>query len=471
MTVSGNCSFSGTGCLVLKSPSDSGAPASFIPNGGITGLGTVQVERYLKKYLNPDDSRYHMLSAPMTSQEIQPGFVADPPESGTDFYRWGEAEGVWINSKDGSGNWNTSFQLGDNRNFIPGTGYLVAYPEDEMKLFTGSLIPSNLSPSITFTEGDYSGYNLIGNPFSSALNAEIGNWAKSNVDNAVWVWDGEAGNYKSWNGSAGNLTNGIIPAMQGFFVHANGPIPSLTIPASSRVHATQTFLKVAIQNTLNLTLFCDERNDGVTLSINDSSVEGYHPQEDVLKLYGASDAPQLFWIEEDTYLSVNVRPGTTSTLELPIGFIAGKIAEHRMLFSGQESFSNGEDLFLVDHLENKLINIRLESEYTFLSPEGYDASRFTIRIGNPSGEQEPEMYHEIFFKTALNRIIILGLDAYYNPVPVYLYDLAGNLVVFSSVSSANPVIETDLKQGVYILRLISPTKVISGKLYLKPATN
>jgi len=471
VTVTGNCSFTGAECLVLKSPSDSGATASFIPNGEITGTGTVQVERYLKKYLNPDDSRYHMISSPVASQAIQPGFVADPPESGTDFYRWGEAEGAWINSKDGSGNWNTSFQLGDNRNFIPGTGYLAAYPADELKLFTGSLIISNLSPTITFTEGDYSGYNLIGNPFSSALGAGIYSWVKSNVDNAVWVWDGEAGNYKSWNGSVGNLTDGIIPAMQGFFVHANGPTPSLTIPASSRVHATQTFLKEALPNTLNVTLFCGDRNDGVTLSLNNSSGEGYDPMQDVLKLYGASDAPQLFWIEEDTYLSVNMRPRIGFGLVLPVGFIAGTDGEHRILFSGQESFSNGEDLYLEDHFENKLINLRISSEYPFQASKGFDASRFTIHIGNQAGEHEAEALNEIFFTTELNRIIIHGLDAFYNPVPVYLYDLAGNLVVFAPSSAANPVIETDLKQGVYILRLISPTSAISGKIYLKHATN
>ncbi|MBE0646628.1 MAG: hypothetical protein IH596_02470 [Bacteroidales bacterium] len=471
LTVTGNCSLSGTGCLILKSPANSGPTASFIPNGGVSGTATVQMERYLTKYLNPDDSRYHMLSAPVAGQGIQPGFVADPPESGTDFYRWGETEGAWMNCKDESGNWNTSFQAGDNRTFIPGMGYLIAYPEDALKLFNGTLITSDLSPAITYTEGDYAGYNLIGNPYSSALDAGIDSWVKSHVDNAVWVWDGEAGNYKSWNGNAGNLTNGIVPAMQGFFVHGNGPDPSLTIPASSRVHANQVFYKEAPQNTLNLTLFHGDRNDGITLSINDLSNSEYSPLEDVLKRYGALDAPQLFWIEEDTYLSVNVRPGNVTGLILPIGFIADADGEYLFSFDGMESFPNGEDIFLEDHSEQKSINLRLHSDYRFQASAGYDATRFTIRIGNPASVFEKEPDRIISFSIEEKRIIIHGLELDECPVRVCLFNLTGILVTAESVDATDPVVETDLHDGIYIVKIISTGHTVTGKVFLHDPTN
>ncbi|MFC2101472.1 hypothetical protein ACFLS7_00590 [Bacteroidota bacterium] len=471
LTVAGSCSFTGTGCLLLKSPADDGAPASFIPNGGVSGTGTVQIERYLKNYLNPGDSRYHMLSAPVTGQSIQPGFVADPPEAGTDFYRWGEQEGVWINSKDESGNWNMSFQPGDDRTFLSGKGYLVAYPEEEVKLFDGSLIAADLSPTITYNEGDFAGFNLLGNPFSSALTAEIDKWVKSNVDNAVWVWDGEAGNYKSWNGSVGNLSGGFIPAMQGFFVHGNGPSPSLTIPATSRVHASQPYYKDAPQNTLSISLFQGILNDGITLSVNDSAIEGYDPKQDVLKLYGAPDAPQLFWIEEDACLSINVSPGSSSGLELPIGFRAGADGEYCMLFSGQDSFSNGEDLFLEDHMEEKSINLHTNSEYLFQALPGLDDSRFTIRIGDPAGAGEEDPSQVIFIATERNRIVIHGLESVDDAVRVYLYDLTGNQLFSSTALASNPVIETDLTEGFYIVRVISSRYSLSRKIYLKPLTN
>ncbi|TSA30047.1 MAG: T9SS C-terminal target domain-containing protein [Bacteroidetes bacterium] len=467
VTVSGNCDLGGYECLILRSPPDSGATASWIAAGVITGSGTVRAERFIKKYLNPDDSRYHMLSSPVTNQAIQPEFVGNPPEAGTDFYRWDEPLGAWVNCKDESGNWNTSFQPGDNRNFIPGTGYLVAYPEDTLKAFSGSLNTGDLSPEITYTDGDFSGFNLIGNPFSSALNAEINNWVKSNVDNAVWAWDGEAGNYKSWNGSVGTLINGIIPALQGFFVHANSADPTLTIPASSRVHALQPFYKNTLLNTLTVSLFYGTRSDGAVVSLQDSAAAGYDPFQDVLKFYGSPDAPQLFWIDGETYLSVSVIPSSVSGLILPLGFISGVAGEYRFLVEGQESFPSGEDLYLEDHLEQNQVDLRIDPEYLFDASPGFDPDRFTIRIGNPAGDEEEDPIQVISVSSEQNLILIHGLESCSYSITVNLFDLCGKLVLTTTADVQENRIETDLPSGFYIVTLTRDQQSVARKLFLE----
>ncbi|MBN1198384.1 MAG: T9SS type A sorting domain-containing protein, partial [Bacteroidales bacterium] len=321
------------------------------------------------------------------------------------------------------------------------------------------------------TEGDYEGFNLIGNPFSSALNAEIDTWSKQDVGNAVWVWDGEAGNYKSWNGSVGNLENGIIPAMQGFFVQAMGPAPSLTIPTSSRIHDTQVFYKEEVQKILHITLFQGTLNDGVTLSINDSSFAGYDPFQDVLKFYGAPHAPQLFWIEEDSYLSINVCPPKVSGLILPLGFIACDNGLCRMQFSGQESFPDGEDLFLEDYQENQSINLRKEAEYKFQAEEGFNASRFAIRIGRPAGISGRLPHPLISISACQNRVILSGLEAIEGVISLKLYDLKGDLVQAEQVTETRQVIETNLPGGIYIVTLITPNDLFSKKIHLEPTSH
>lgn len=467
VTVSGSCSFAGDGCLLLRSPADSTSPASFIPLGEVTGTGTVQMERWIKKYTDPSDSRFHLLSSPVTNQDIQPGFVADPPAAGSDFYRWDEPLGCWINSKDITGNWNTSFQPGDDRHFLPGRGYLVAYQEDEMTCFSGSLNVADLSPSITWTEGEFEGFNLIGNPFSSALNAEIDCWDKSNVANAVWVWDGEAGNYKSWNGSVGNLVNGIIPAMQGFFVQAIGPAPSLTIPASSRLHATQPFYKEEPQNTLHVALVHEGRNDGITLSLCDSANAGYDPSEDVAKFFGAADAPQLFWIEEERYLSITVCPPDVTGLTLPVGIIACEDGMFRMEIEGQESLYGEGESFLEDHQEDKTVNLREVSDYSFHAAKGIDLSRFVIRIGFPDKISGSLPGKPVSIHAWHNRIILRGLEQQDGTATVHLFDLLGNLVLTATVSVSYPVVETSLPEGVYLATVDLSGDHFSEKLFLE----
>jgi len=467
VTASGNCSLAGAGCLLLRSPADSSSPASFIPLGGVTGTGTVQIERWIKKYTDPSDSRFHLLSSPVTNQDIQPGFVADPPAAGSDFYRWDEPMGCWINSKDITGNWNSSFQPGDDRHFLPGRGYLVAYQEDEMTWFSGSLNVSDLSPSITLTEGEFEGFNLIGNPFSSALNAEIDHWDKSNVANAVWVWDGEAGNYKSWNGNVGNLNNGSIPAMQGFFVQAIGPAPLLTIPASSRVHALQPFYKTDIPNMLQVKLIHGTKNDGICLALCDPARAGYDPSEDVAKFFGAADAPQLFWIVDDTYLSITVCPPDDSGLTLPMGIIACEDGMFRMEIEGQESFSCGGGSFLVDHQEDITVNLQEVSEYSFYAAKGFDPSRFVIRIGFPDNITGRLPDKSVTIHSWHNRIILRGLEKQDGAATVHLFDLSGKLVLTANVSVSCPVVETSLPEGIYFATVDLSGDHFSEKLFLE----
>lgn len=467
VTVSGTTQLSGQECLVIRSPADSGATASFIPAGPVSGTGTVKIERFLKKYLTADDSRYHMLSSPVTNQAIQPGFVGDPPEPGTDFYRWDEPTGIWINSKDPSGNWNTSFQPGDNRNFIPGTGYLVAYPEDELKAFTGNINTGDFSPPVSFTAGDHEGFNLTGNPYSSALQGSIDSWVKCHIDNAIWVWDGEAGNYMSWNGFAGTLTNGIIPAMQGFFIHANSPDPVFTIPASSRIHSLQPFYKTTPEMTLMVFISSGSLHDGVVLSFSDSASAGFDPTEDVLKLYGAPDAPQLFLTGGEQYLSVGLSPPPLSGAAIPMGFIAGTDGEYLFTAEGLESFPAGEDVYLEDHNENILVDLRNDQPYLFSATCGYHPDRFAIRIGNPASTKDPGPAQAFSVTTEQNRILIHGLENYGGPVWVRLFDIPGKLVFSLIADETTRYIDTGLPSGYYLLTLTCHSQTISRKLFLK----
>jgi len=467
VTVNGNCSFEGAECLVLKSPADSGSPASFVQNGLMTGTGTARIERFLTKYETANDNRYHLLSSPVTTQNIQPQFVSDPPAADADFYRWDEPASIWVNSKDSSGQWNTSFQIGDNRTFIPARGYLAAYPEDGIKSFTGTINTGDLTPEITYTAGDYAGYNLTGNPYPSALNGSIQSWGKTNVDNAIWVWDGEAGNYKSWNGSVGTLTDGIIPAMQGFFVHANNPAPSLTIPASSRVHSSQNYYKLVPANTLLLTIRFGNLNDGIVIQLNDSATPGFDSLYDVQKMFGSVLSPQLFCRLEDTSLSIDVRPAGSSTLVIPLGFIAGEVGEYTFQAGGMESFPAGEGIFLEDNLEQQVINLQTDPEYVFFTEQGYDPGRFVVRFGYPASAEDKNPVQFISMTSDGNRVIIKGLEECTVSVPFRVFDLKGSRVLSGRVNAQNQVIETDLPDGYYLVTLSFNQRSLSGVVLLK----
>ena len=303
------------------------------------------------------------------------------------------------------------------------------------------------------------------------MNGEIDSWVKSNVDNAIWVWDGETGNYKSWNGSVGTLTDGIIPAMQGFFVHTNSSSPSLTIPASSRVHATQTFYKITLENTLYITVKMDRLRDGVVIQCNDSASVSYDGNYDVLKMFGSQDAPQIFIEEDEINLSIDVRPSGASGWYFPLGFIAGNTGEHQLIFEGVETFLTGENIYLEDHLEQLITNLRTDTVYSFYAEEGPQSDRFTVRFGDPASLSQTESEQHITLMTRGNILIINGLNNSHYSTYTQLYDLTGRMVHAQHVKSDNNQIETSVPAGYYLVRIDTGKEILTRKIYLSGKIN
>ncbi|GIR89146.1 MAG: hypothetical protein CM15mP87_06380 [Candidatus Neomarinimicrobiota bacterium] len=63
-------------------------------------------------------------------------------------------------------------------------------------------------------------WGLAGNPYYTTIDWD--DVTKTNVISTAYVWDDAASAYKSWNGTTGGLTNGLIAPFQGFWVQANG---------------------------------------------------------------------------------------------------------------------------------------------------------------------------------------------------------------------------------------------------------
>jgi hypothetical protein len=466
VTVNGTCTLSAVESLIMKSPLHSGPTSSFINLGTVSGTGTVKIERYVTKYDNPGDMKFHAISSPVIQQPIQPEFVADPPDPAVDFYRWDEPAGTWINSKDATGLWNTGFQPGDDRTFHTGTGYLAAYPVNVLKSFTGQLHSGDISGAISFTSGDFCGFNLVGNPFSSALNGNIPNWPKTNVDNAVWVWNGETGNYMTWNGVAGTLEAGIIPAIQGFFVRANGPSPALTIPSASRIHSGQNFYKQSTSNLLCMEVSRDRFRDGIFIHYADSAVPGFDPEFDVVKMFGSPEAPQLYSMDSDLNLSIDRVPMGNSQADVPLGFITETEGIYVFEFSGIESFPPSQEIYLVDQLENYTADLRTEPVYTFESGPSYPEDRFLIRFIRPTGEYIPNPLAHISVTCNGATIRIIGLQEEDQPMKVTLVNVLGQFLFSRPVDYYTPEIETDLPGGCYILTLQKGTNCLIKKIQL-----
>lgn len=99
------------------------------------------------------------------------------------------------------------------------------------------LQPNNtgsVSPSLTYTDTgapSTDGFNMVGNPYGATIDWDSPGFTKTNLSQVIYVWDsnagGGAGVYRTYNGTAGDLTNGLVAPWQGFWVQANADNPAL----------------------------------------------------------------------------------------------------------------------------------------------------------------------------------------------------------------------------------------------------
>ncbi|TAL58236.1 MAG: PKD domain-containing protein [Bacteroidetes bacterium] len=124
---------------------------------------------------------------------------------------------------------------------VSGKGYWVYLgPTPATFEVTGSPSTFIQSPSLTYTNsGDISndGWNIIANPYPSAIDWDDANWLKSNLDAAVYIYNSYSGNFASYVGGVGvNGGSQFLPSSQAFWVKANG----LGVPAITAVEAVKT---------------------------------------------------------------------------------------------------------------------------------------------------------------------------------------------------------------------------------------
>ncbi len=463
LTVAGSLSLAGEECLVLKAVADTIAAGSLIVGGTVTGTGTIKVEHFLSKYNALADARFHLLSSPVTNQQIQPGFVENPPLADVDFYRWNEPFSLWQNTKAEVGGWNTSFQPGDDRTFHSGTGYLVAQPVDVIKTFSGHLNPGDVAPEITNT-GE--GFNLVGNPFTSALLGEIVSWTKSGVANAIWVWDSNSGNYLTWNGSAGSLAGGVIPAMQGFFIQANGPAPAISLPATSCIHSGRVSYKSVDAPLLQLKLTDNGYKDEAIIASGDGLDYGVNSGFDVMKLDGHPAAPQLYFLSADRRWSVKGVPDGGRPFAIPVGFYTKNGGRFSITACRPEMTAGGVLLRLEDRVKGLFTTLNQGASYTFTTDSGIQEDRFVLHFGNPEATMEVNPLQGATIHMVSNRLVVSGIPET-DPLPeITVYDICGRHLLQSQCCPGRTETVLNLPPGVYLGVLTWQGKNLIRKIYL-----
>ena len=440
LTVSGNLDVADDNGLTVKS--SAAGTGSLIVNGTVPTGNQVKVQRYVAGWTGDYDG-WHFLASPVTSQSISGAFTPSPATS-YDFFAWGEPQQQWMTQKDG---------LNGITTFIPGKGYLVAYQNTDTKEFVGTLNTSSPTVSLSMSGGTYSGWNLLGNPYPSAITWSNG--ATPNIGAVAQIWNNSIQDYTLLQG--GTLA---IPAMDGFMVYTTSNGQNFTIP-SAKIHSATGWYKTGEQQ---IKLIAHDL-DGVSakecfIGFNPNATAGFDLQYDAYMLSGF--APKFYSTADGGKFSLNTLPAINSDLVIPFGF--EKNTSTNFSIELAQSIS-GYPVYLLDHKTNTVVNLTDVTTYAFTSLAGDDANRFEIFFKLGVGMPEPKPLSSVNVYSLDHKIVVENVSG---ETQMDVINVQGQLLnSYEFVSNGKHEVSANYPAGIYMVRLNNGGVVKTMKVFVK----
>ncbi len=412
---------------------------SIIVDGAVNAYATVDY--------NMQAGKWHGLTSPVASFEVEQlltgAWVYAYNEAGT------TAETAWI-----------PYNTGDI--IAPPKGYIARFSDNRTISFEGVLNHGNMNIALT---RDFQGYNLVGNPYPSAIDWEDADWDKTGLGNTIYIWKQGTG-YATYStgGAQTNEGSRYIAPLQGFFVVDNVGGTNLVFNNNIRQHNTMqgvyknedkeklsNFIRLKSSSNLNYSdetviYFAEGTNDAYKLLVGDQKV----PQ-----IYSKNNAGQNFAVQkistvkEETIIPINFYCGESNTYQI-------QITE----FSFDENFN----LFLKDLVTGTIVPLDLGSSIAFNYSTGSPDSRFELLINPVVTSIDAINYNEnpiIYYYD--NSVIINFKQSSEIEYVIEIYDINGKKL--NQKKTTEQIVYLPLfEKGIFLVRVINNENIFTQKI-------
>ncbi len=399
------------------------------------------ISRYMTGGWDTWDAGWHLIASPVTSQPIA-DFIAQAQHGSFDFYGWDEPTETWKNyHASGFEDWNQGPQ------FNPGQGYLISFEQDQDALhFSGEVHVSDIQKSgLSITGDEYSGWHLLGNPFASALvwNDTEGHWSLNEIAGVAKIWIESGKSYTDI------LSDGIIPASQGFWVQAGDALNSLTIPAGARTHSDQPYYKSSPAEKIKLRVMEEggrsfQESQIVVNPGADFSFTFCHDSR-----FMPGYAPHFYSLKDTEKLSTYALPDLCEGIAIPYGFRKNNGNAFAMELVEN---STGIPLYLQDLKLGIMHHLGHGYPYRFTSDQGDDPLRFTLHpcIEPPMEIMQPEDNRPGMVWVHGNTLYVRSADA---SLKITLYSIGGVRLQEFNPGIGDTAYPLTLAAGAYLLHI------------------
>lgn len=428
--------------LILKS--DENGSACFIDNGPIVYNSKSDASFVVERYI-PSTDDWHYISSPMENSTAEP------------------FAGCFLNAYDTDLQvWVPFVSLDQSLNSMQ--GYSMKMPNnlnsDKIE-FIGEVHTARTSAMDIELSNGGDAYNLVGNPFPSTIDWDNANWTKTNLANAIYIWNPGTGSYTSYvNGAGVNGGTQYIPAMQGFFVEAIGANPSLQIDNNDvRVTTEAEFLKSEerIQNQLKIQLANENGIDEVILRFLEGASTQFDAEFDAWKLFGNNSLAQLYIINSNNEKqSIQTLNTIKETDVVALGVQIEDPGVYEFSFDLFNNFSENVSIFFEDLKTGDRLNLNHINSYSFEYEEAEPEERFMIHFKDVTGVEEQADEQDVKVYTVQNQLYVHNMHEE-NLLEFSLYNMAGQLLKSEHLNDAplNAIDISELSNGSYIIQLQS----------------
>ncbi len=461
-TLSGNLNNSGTFIIGANAISE----GSLIIDGSVNGSGA-----FIRQQHIANDNSWHMIASSAADEIIVGSDFVPSPSGGMlptnfDFYSFDQSQyNCWINIRASGNTVNSSFET----TFTPGKGYLIAYAYDYGKTmfeFNGTFNSGDVTaPALSYTAGaDWAGWNLIGNPYTSAIDWNLAD-RSAFADNFAYVYNPYRAGGPGYDEIDGGASGAYLAPGQAFFVDVSNA-GNFTFTHAMQVHNIATLLKSTStrEEAIILRLSSDEYYDETVLrGINNAQCT--RDRNDALKMMSFDAAvPQIWSYTSDSVkVAVNSYPDSDPAKAVQLGVRIPSDGAYSVSLQQQTGVFEDKQAVLKDLHNGSQTNLTQGGSYTFSATSG-DSKRF-ILIFNPNmGINDQEANEKTLLYSHGNLVYIQSKDNTPVSGEVRIYNITGQLAYQTKISKTTRVVLCPgVKTGIYFVRLINKNGTVLTK--------
>ena len=466
--VNNNLVVNNTGNLIIKS--DANSSGSLLVSG--TATGNIIYERYIP------DTAWHLVSAPVTSQNINSFATADNAiKTKVDKY----AIANYSNSNSTGSKWEyfTTSSLPTAGNFKSGQGYSLNRTSAGNYTFKGQMATADVNYTLSSSSNDNDYWTCVGNPYPSFLLASDGDnpsLLKNNENvmhqnyKALYIWDESQFIVINQTSEKTYLAPG-----QGIMVNAINGNQTFTFSKDLQSHQSEnnTFYRSLNHPTINLFLSNENTKVRTTVKYVDECTTDLDPGYDAGALIEGDPEliinTQLLQGNSEIDHTLQCLPNNEmDSYTIPISVFAK--AETKLLFSASHTdFSEDVYIYLKDLLTGEVTDLK-QGEYQITTQTDLEGTgRFYLFTTPEELNNTPEeLVQPITIYNTETELIISGMQKNENS-SLQIYNAIGQEVFAKQLNNTEKIRINlpELPTGVYMTKIKNNKRLLTRKIIVK----